>query len=69
MVDTNDVTHKIALALAEASQRGGSSKISGSPNKKSMPSPGLKSGKMVISNFDKVSYPFYYFFKIKPYSR
>nr|KYP58067.1 Lin-9 isogeny [Cajanus cajan] len=40
MVDTNDVTHKIALALAEASQRGGSSKISGSPDKKFLPSPG-----------------------------
>ncbi|TKY54128.1 ALWAYS EARLY 3 protein [Spatholobus suberectus] len=32
MVDTNDVTHKIALALTEASQRGGSLKISGSPD-------------------------------------
>ncbi|KAK7264608.1 hypothetical protein RJT34_32217 [Clitoria ternatea] len=45
MVDTNDVAHKIALALTEASQRGGSSKVSGSPNKKNMPSPSLKSGK------------------------
>ncbi|XP_061349128.1 protein ALWAYS EARLY 3 [Gastrolobium bilobum] len=45
IVDTNDVAHKIALALTEASQRGGSSKISGSPNKKNMPSPGQKSGK------------------------
>ncbi|WJX96119.1 hypothetical protein P8452_77365 [Trifolium repens] len=45
MVDTNDVTHKIALALAEASQRGGSSKKIGSPNKKNMPSPKLKIGK------------------------
>lgn len=45
IVDTNDVTHKIALALAEASQRGGSSKISGSPDKNFLPSPGLKSGK------------------------
>ncbi|KAG4378352.1 hypothetical protein GLYMA_17G024600v4 [Glycine max] len=45
MVDTNDVAHKIALALTEASQRGGSSKISGSPDKKFVPSLGLKSGK------------------------
>ncbi|XP_068463375.1 protein ALWAYS EARLY 3 isoform X1 [Phaseolus vulgaris] len=45
MVDTNDVTHKIALALTEASQRGGSSKNSGSPEKKFLSSPGLKSGK------------------------
>ncbi|KAL2628087.1 hypothetical protein AAZV13_07G212400 [Glycine max] len=45
MVDTNDVAHKVALALTEASQRGGSSKISGSPDKKFVPSPGLKSGK------------------------
>ncbi|XP_027918483.1 protein ALWAYS EARLY 3 [Vigna unguiculata] len=45
MVDTNDVTHKIALALTEASQRGGSSKNSGSPDKKFLSSPGLKSGK------------------------
>ncbi|KAL2339063.1 hypothetical protein Fmac_013509 [Flemingia macrophylla] len=45
MVDTNDVTHKIALALAEASQRGGSSKISGSPDKSFLPSPSLKSVK------------------------
>lgn len=49
MVDTNDVAHKIALALTEASQRGGgSSKISGSPNKKNMPSSDLKSGKKVL---------------------
>jgi len=47
MVDTTDVTHKIALALSEASQRGGSSKKVGSPNKKNMPSPNLKSGKKV----------------------
>ncbi|CAL5198850.1 unnamed protein product [Lathyrus oleraceus] len=45
MADTNDVTHKIALALAEASQRGGSSKNIGSSNKKNMPSPNLKIGK------------------------
>ncbi|KHN03378.1 Protein ALWAYS EARLY 3 [Glycine soja] len=45
MVDTNDVAHKVALALTEASQRGGSSKISGSPDKKFVPSLGLKSGK------------------------
>ncbi|CAJ2634347.1 unnamed protein product [Trifolium pratense] len=45
MVDTNDVTHKIALVLAEASQRGGSSKKIGSPKKKNMPSPKLKIGK------------------------
>jgi len=51
MVDTNDVAHKVALALTEASQRGGSSKISGSPDKKFVPSPGLKSGKKVISYF------------------
>ena len=51
MVDTNDVTHKIALALAEASQRGGSSKISGSPNKRTAPSPSQKSGKKVTSYF------------------
>ncbi|KAJ1395191.1 SANT/Myb domain [Sesbania bispinosa] len=49
MVDTNDVAHKIALALTEASQRGGSSKISGSPNKKNMPSPDLKNEKRVKS--------------------
>ncbi|XP_027329953.1 protein ALWAYS EARLY 3 isoform X2 [Abrus precatorius] len=49
MLDTNDVAHKIALALTEASQRGGSSKISGSPDKKSIPSPGLKSGKRAKS--------------------
>ncbi|XP_025630070.1 protein ALWAYS EARLY 3 isoform X2 [Arachis hypogaea] len=49
MVDTNDVTHKIALALAEASQRGGSSKISASPNKRAAPSPSKKSGKKVKS--------------------
>lgn len=49
MVDTNDVAHKIALALTEASQRGGSSKIYGSPDKKFVPSPGLKSGKKVMS--------------------
>ncbi|KAF1875797.1 hypothetical protein Lal_00006427 [Lupinus albus] len=40
MVDSNDVAHKIALALTEASQRGGSSTISGSPNKKTVASPG-----------------------------
>jgi len=51
MVDTNDVTHKIALALTEASQRGGSSKNSGSPEKKFLSSPGLKSGKKVLSCF------------------
>jgi len=51
LVDTNDVAHKIALALTEASQRGGSSKISESPDKKNMPSPGLKSGKKVLSYF------------------
>lgn len=45
MVDTNDVAHKIALALTEASQRGGSSKVYGSPDKKFVPSPSLKSGK------------------------
>ncbi|XP_027192378.1 protein ALWAYS EARLY 3 isoform X2 [Cicer arietinum] len=50
MVDTNDVTHKIALALAEASQRGGSSKVSGSPNKKNMPSPNLKIGKKHVKS-------------------
>ncbi|MED6182264.1 hypothetical protein PIB30_027105 [Stylosanthes scabra] len=48
-VDTNDVTHKIALALAEASQRGSSSKISASPNKRAAPSPSKKSGKKVKS--------------------
>lgn len=53
MVDTNDVTHKIALALTEASQRGGSSKNSGSPDKKFLSSPGLKSGKKVIIYFYK----------------
>jgi len=53
MVDTNDVTHKIALALTEASQRGGSSKNSGSPDKNFFPSPVLKSGKKVISYFYK----------------
>lgn len=58
MVDTNDVTHKIALALAEASQRGGSSKVSGSPNKKNMPSPNLKIGKKVISYVYNLIYPF-----------
>ncbi|XP_019464011.1 PREDICTED: protein ALWAYS EARLY 3 isoform X2 [Lupinus angustifolius] len=45
MVDSNDFAHKIALALTEASQRGGSSTISGSPNKKTVASPGQKSGK------------------------
>ncbi|XP_057419414.1 protein ALWAYS EARLY 3 isoform X2 [Lotus japonicus] len=51
MVDTNDVAHKIALALTEASQRGGgSSKISGSPNKKNMPSSDLKSGKKHVKS-------------------
>lgn len=43
MVDSNDVAHKIALALTEASQVGGSSKVSRSPNNKSkgiMSSPG-----------------------------
>ncbi|CAJ1941052.1 unnamed protein product [Sphenostylis stenocarpa] len=45
MVDTNDVAHKIALALTEASQRGGSSKNTESPDKKFLSSPGLKSGK------------------------
>jgi len=47
MVDTTDVTHKIALALSEASQRGGSSKKVGSPNKKNLQSPNPKSGKKV----------------------
>lgn len=71
MVDTTDVTHKIALALAEASQRGGSSKKIGSPNKKNMPSPNMKIGKKVISYIYNVSYPFvlFYFFKIRTYSR
>lgn len=50
MVDTTDVTHKIALALSEASQRGGSSKKVGSPNKKNMPSPNLKSGKKHVKS-------------------
>ncbi|KAK7292297.1 hypothetical protein RIF29_08075 [Crotalaria pallida] len=46
MVDSNDVAHKVAMALTEASQRVGSSKIFGSPNKKSLAaSPGQKSGK------------------------
>ncbi|KAF7813668.1 Protein ALWAYS EARLY 3 [Senna tora] len=48
MVDSNDVAHKIALALTEASQRGGSTKVSGTPNNKSkgaMPSPGQTIGR------------------------
>ncbi|KAI4345449.1 hypothetical protein L6164_012572 [Bauhinia variegata] len=43
LVDTNDVAHKIALALTEASQKGDPAKISGTPNKKTkgtMPSLG-----------------------------
>ncbi|CAL0325815.1 unnamed protein product [Lupinus luteus] len=55
MVDSNDVAHKIALALTEASQRGVSSTISGSPNKKTVASPGQKSGnkanKLLPNNF------------------
>lgn len=64
MVDTNDVTHKIALALAEASQRGGSSKVSKPPNKKNMPSPDLKIGKKVTTYF-----LLSYFLKMKTHSR
>ncbi|KAI9128525.1 hypothetical protein K1719_000008 [Acacia pycnantha] len=48
MVGSNDVAHKIALALTEASQIGGSSKVSGSPNNKSkgiMSSPGQNNGR------------------------
>jgi hypothetical protein len=65
MVDTNDVTHKIALALAEASQRGGSSKKIGSPNKKNMPSPKLKIGKKVIGYMYNLSYTFVLFISLK----
>ena len=35
VVGSNDVAHKIALALTEASQIGGSSQVSGSSNNKS----------------------------------
>lgn len=54
IVDSNDVAHKIALALTEASQRGGSSKVSGAPNnkaKRTMPLPDQVNGKKVISYF------------------
>ena len=51
MVDTNDVAHKIALALTEASQRGGSPEISGTANentKGTMTSPVQNNGRKVI---------------------
>lgn len=54
VVGSNDVAHKIALALTEASQIGGSSQVSGSSNNKSkgiMSSPGQNNGRKVCSLF------------------
>ena len=45
----DDVAHEIALALTEASQRGGSPQVSQTPSRKAeMPSPVLNSERMVI---------------------
>lgn len=45
----DDVAHEIALALTEASQRGGSPQVSRTPNRKAeTPSPVLNRERMVI---------------------
>lgn len=57
MEESNDVAHKIALVLTEASQMGGPSKVSGSPNNKSkgiVSSPGQNSGRKVCILFSFV---------------
>ena len=55
----DDVAHEIALALTEASQRGGSPKVSRTPKRKTKtPSPAQHDERMVFHLFGG----FYYFF-------